>query len=170
LKSESGVGRQAVGEGISRQAAKVIIFQKFRPDPGFLEWGGLTPLWIFPSTRSISIQSSVKPEHSKTPTFPQNVLGNCKTWARELTEKLLLPFLRAFASSRETLSQGLLSDFHTMSAGFYPDTSAAAFKPKSTFAFTLWWVNPCKFPNAFHRPILSASMDSQAIFQLRLIR
>jgi hypothetical protein len=47
LKSESGVGRQAVGEGISREDAKVIIFQKFRPDSGFLDCGGWTPLWIF---------------------------------------------------------------------------------------------------------------------------
>jgi hypothetical protein len=47
-KSESGVGRQAVGEVISREDAKVIIFQKFRPDPGFLDCGGWTPLWIFP--------------------------------------------------------------------------------------------------------------------------
>jgi hypothetical protein len=44
LKSEGGVGRKAVGEGISHQDAKVIIFQKFRPDPGFLDCGGLTPL------------------------------------------------------------------------------------------------------------------------------
>jgi hypothetical protein len=76
------------------------------PDPDFLDCGGLTPLWIFPSTRSIPTQSSVKPEHSKTPSFPQNVFGNCTTWARELTENLLLPFisrLRGFASSRETL-------------------------------------------------------------------
>jgi hypothetical protein len=76
LKSEGEVGRQAVGEGISRENAKVIIFQKFRPDPGFLDCGGLTPLWIFPSTRSIPIQSSVKPEHSKTPSWPLNVIGN----------------------------------------------------------------------------------------------
>jgi hypothetical protein len=34
--------------GISREDAKVIIFKKFRPDPGFLDCGGLTPLWIFP--------------------------------------------------------------------------------------------------------------------------
>jgi hypothetical protein len=27
------------------------------------------------------IPSSVKPEHSKTPSLPQNVLGNCGTWA-----------------------------------------------------------------------------------------
>jgi hypothetical protein len=53
----------------------------FRPDPGFLDCGGLTPLWIFPPTRSIPIPSSVKPEHSKTPSLPQKVLGNCGTWA-----------------------------------------------------------------------------------------
>jgi hypothetical protein len=51
------------------------------PDPSFLDCGGLTPLWIFPSTRPILIQSSVKPEHSKTPSWPQNVLGYCGTWA-----------------------------------------------------------------------------------------
>jgi hypothetical protein len=107
LKSESGVGRKAEGEGISHQDAKVIIFQKFRPDPGFLDCGGLTPLWIFPSTRTIPIQSSVKPEHSKTPSWQQNVFGNCTTWARQLTENLLLLFLCAFASSREPLPQSL---------------------------------------------------------------
>jgi hypothetical protein len=52
------------------------------PDPGFFDCGGLTPLWIFPPTRSLPIQSSVKPEHSKTPSFPQNVLGHYGTWAR----------------------------------------------------------------------------------------
>jgi hypothetical protein len=92
LKFERGVDRQAEGEGVSREGAKVIIFQKFRPDPGFLDCGGLTPLWIFPSTRSIPIQSSVKPEHSKTPSWPQNVLGNFET---------LSPTFRAFAPSRE---------------------------------------------------------------------
>jgi hypothetical protein len=53
----------------------------FRSDPGFLDCGGLTPLWIFPPTRSLPIPSSVKPEHSKTPSWPQNALGNCGTWA-----------------------------------------------------------------------------------------
>jgi hypothetical protein len=33
FKFEGGGGRQAVGEGISREDAKVIIFQKFRPEP-----------------------------------------------------------------------------------------------------------------------------------------
>jgi hypothetical protein len=70
---------QRKGESVSREGAKVIIFKKFRPDPCFLDCGGLTPLWIFPSSRSLSIQSSVKPEHSKTPSLPQNVLGNCGT-------------------------------------------------------------------------------------------
>jgi hypothetical protein len=78
------------------------------PDPGFLDCGGLTPLWISPSTRSIPIPSSVKPEHSRTPSWPQNVFGNCTTWARELTENLLLPLLRAFASSREIPDPGFL--------------------------------------------------------------
>jgi hypothetical protein len=31
----------------------------------------------------------------------KNVFGNCTTWARELTENLLLLFLRVFAASRE---------------------------------------------------------------------
>jgi hypothetical protein len=61
------------------------------PDPGFLDCGGLTPLWIFPSTRSIPTQSPVKPEHSRTPTLPQNTLGNCGTLSQ--------PF-RTSASSR----------------------------------------------------------------------
>jgi hypothetical protein len=53
-----------------------ICIKKIWPDPYFLDCGGLTPLWIFPSTRSIPIQSSVKPEHSKTPSLQQNVFGN----------------------------------------------------------------------------------------------
>jgi hypothetical protein len=57
LKFESGVGRQAEGEGVSGEDAKEIIFKKFRLDPGFLDCGGLTPLWIFPSTRSIPIDA-----------------------------------------------------------------------------------------------------------------
>jgi hypothetical protein len=57
MKSKSGVGRQAEGEGVSREDAKVIIFQKFRPDPGFLECGGWTPLWISPS---LSLQQETK--------------------------------------------------------------------------------------------------------------
>jgi hypothetical protein len=47
-----------------------------------------------------------------------------------------------------------------MSAGLYLDTSAAAFKKKSTFAFT-FWVKPGKFQNGFHCPILSASVNCQ---------
>jgi hypothetical protein len=54
-----------------------------------------------------------------------------------------------------------------MSAGLYPDTSAAAFKKKSTFAFT-FWVKLGKFQNAFHCPILSASVDCQQIFNCGL--
>jgi hypothetical protein len=121
----------------------------------------------FPIDALDSIQSSVKPEHSRTPSLQKNVFGNCGTWARELTENLLLPFLRVFASSRETLPQGLPSDVQTMSAGFYPDTSAAAFPPKSTFAFTLQ-VNPGKLQNPFDWPIRSASMDFQPFFNCGL--
>jgi hypothetical protein len=54
-----------------------------------------------------------------------------------------------------------------MSAGFYPDTSAAAFQQKSTCALTLW-VKPSKFQNAFHCPILSASVDFQPFFNCGL--
>jgi hypothetical protein len=62
------------------------------PHPSFLDCGGLTPLWIFPSTRSIPIQGSAKPEHSMTPSLPQNILGNCGTQS---------PTLRASAPPRE---------------------------------------------------------------------
>jgi hypothetical protein len=86
-------GCNAEEENVSREDAKVIIFQKFRPDPSFLDYGGLTPLWIFPIDALDFIQSSVKPEHSRTPSLPQNVLGNYGT---------LSPTFRAFASSRET--------------------------------------------------------------------
>jgi hypothetical protein len=168
LKFESGVVRQAEGEGVSREDAKVIIFQKFRPDPDFLDCGGWTPLLIFPSTRSIPIQSSIQPEHSKTPSWPQNVLGNSTTWARELTENLLLPFLRAFASSRETLPQGIPSGVQLMSVGFHPDTSAIAFAQPSTFAFNLQ-VKPGKFPNPFHGPIGSAWINYQQFFNCGIL-
>jgi hypothetical protein len=54
-----------------------------------------------------------------------------------------------------------------MSAGFYPDTSAAAFKAKSTFAFTLQ-VKPGKLQNPFRGPIGSASVDFQPFFNCGL--
>jgi hypothetical protein len=50
-----------------------------------------------------------------------------------------------------------------MSAGFSPDTSTAAFPPKSTLAFTLQ-VKPSKFQNPFHVPIGSASVNFQPFF------
>jgi hypothetical protein len=62
------------------------------PDPSFLDCGGWTPLWISRIDALDPIPSSVKPEHSKTPSWPQNVLGNCGT---------LSPTLRASASPRE---------------------------------------------------------------------
>jgi hypothetical protein len=49
----------------------------------------------------------------------------------------------------------------------YPDTSAAAFPPKSTFAFTLQ-VKPGTFQNPFHLPIGSASVDFQPFFNCGL--
>jgi hypothetical protein len=42
----------------------------------------LDTAWDFAIDALDPIQSSVKPEHSRTPSFPQNVLGNCGTWAR----------------------------------------------------------------------------------------
>jgi hypothetical protein len=62
------------------------------PHPSFLDCGGLTPLWIFPSTRSIPIQGSAKPEHSKTSSWPQKVLGNCGTWAIPNLSRLRVRF------------------------------------------------------------------------------
>jgi hypothetical protein len=145
----------------------VIIFKKNQTGSWFLAVRWLDTALDFSISALDTIQSSVKPEHSRTPSLPQNVLGNCTNWARELTENLLLSFLRAFASSRETLPQGILSDVHTMSAGFTPDTSAAAFPPKSTFAFTLQ-VKPGKFQNPYHGPIGSASVDFQPFFNCGL--
>jgi hypothetical protein len=52
-------------------------------------------------------------------------------------------------------------------AGFHPDTSAAAFKPKSPFAFILR-VKPSKLQDAFHFPILSGSMDFPQFFNCGL--
>jgi hypothetical protein len=157
LQSEGGVGRQAVGEGISSQAAKVIIFQKFRPDPSFLDCGGLTPLWIFPIDALYSHPKLRQAGALQDTLIPTKRLGQLDN------------VLRAFASSRETLPQGLPSNVQTMSAGFYPDTSAAAFNAKSTFAFTLQ-VKPARqvaksFPFA-HRICLRGL---PAILQLRLI-
>jgi hypothetical protein len=58
----------------------------------------LDPAWDFPIGALDTIQSSVQPEHSKTPSWQQNVLGNCGAWdTLSLTENLLLPFLRVFA-------------------------------------------------------------------------
>jgi hypothetical protein len=54
-----------------------------------------------------------------------------------------------------------------MSAGFSPDTSATAFKAKSTFAFTLQ-VKPGKFQNPFYLLIGSASVDFQPFFNCGL--
>jgi hypothetical protein len=54
-----------------------------------------------------------------------------------------------------------------MSAGFSPDTSAAAFPPKSTFAFTLQ-VKPGKLQNPFDLPIGSASIEFLQIFNCGL--
>jgi hypothetical protein len=59
------------------------------------------------------------------------------------------------------------SDVQTMSTGFYPDTSAAAFPPKSAFAFTLQ-VKPGNFQNPFNLPIGSASVDCQPFFNCGL--
>jgi hypothetical protein len=145
----------------------VIIFKKNQTGSWFLAVRWLDTALDFSISAIDTIQSSVKPEHSRTPSLPQNVLGNCTTWARELTENLLLPFLRVFASSRETLPQGHPSDVQPMSAGFSPDTSAAAFPPKSTFAFTPW-VKPSKFQNPYHGPIGSASVDFQPFFNCGL--
>jgi hypothetical protein len=54
-----------------------------------------------------------------------------------------------------------------MAAGFYPDTSADAFPPKSTFAFT-FQVKPGKLQNPFDWPIGSASVDVQPFFNCGL--
>jgi hypothetical protein len=54
-----------------------------------------------------------------------------------------------------------------MSAGFYPDTSAAAFQPQSTFAFT-FQVKTAKFQNPFHFPIGSSSNAFRQFFNCGL--
>jgi hypothetical protein len=55
------------------------------------------------------------------------------------------------------------SGVQPMSSGLSPDTSAAAFAPKSTFAFNLQ-VKPGTFQNPIHGPIGSASVDFQPFF------
>jgi hypothetical protein len=45
-----------------------------------LECCGLTPPWILHRRARPHPTSSLKPEHSMTPLFQQNVLGNCGTW------------------------------------------------------------------------------------------
>jgi hypothetical protein len=136
-------------------------FPKIQTGSWFLGLRWLDTALDFPHRRALFPTKA--PSSRSTPRQPQckkNVLGNCTTWARELTENLLLPFLRAFASSRETLPQGLPSDVQPMSVGFHPDTSASAFQPKSPFAFTLQ-VKPGKLHDASHWPLGSASRDIQ---------
>jgi hypothetical protein len=105
LKSEGGVGRQAVGEGISREGAKGDHFPKIQNGSWFLGLRWLDTAWDFPID---ALYSHPKLRQSgalqDTLISKKNVLGNCTTWARELTENLFLPLLRAFASSRQTLS------------------------------------------------------------------
>jgi hypothetical protein len=95
---QSRVEGRGLAGGMRKPPSFFLFFALSRevPDPCFLDCGGLIPLWIFPSTRSIPTQSPVKPEHSKTPSLPQNALGNCGTLSQPL---------RAFASSRETPTQ-----------------------------------------------------------------
>jgi hypothetical protein len=62
----------------------------------FLDCGGLTPLWIFPSSRSIPIQSSVKPEHSKTPSFQQTSWVTAELYPQPSAPSRLRVRLRIF--------------------------------------------------------------------------
>jgi hypothetical protein len=92
--------RRLMESRVSREGAKVIIFQKFRPDPGFLDCGGWTPLWISPSTRSIPIPNAVQSEHSRTPSFQKKRLGQLHNLGQGTHGKPLSSFasrLRAFA-------------------------------------------------------------------------
>jgi hypothetical protein len=50
--------------------------QKIQAGALFLGLRWLDTALDFPSARSIPIQSSVKPEHSRTPSLEQNVIGN----------------------------------------------------------------------------------------------
>jgi hypothetical protein len=73
-------------------------FQKIQTGSWFLGLRWLDPALDFPIGALDTIQSSVKPEHSRTPSLPQGVLGNCGAWdTLSLTENLLLSFLRVFA-------------------------------------------------------------------------
>jgi hypothetical protein len=71
------------------------------PDPGFLDCGGLTPLWIFPSAGALPIPSSVQPEHSKTPSWQQSVIGNCGTLSQPFAPSRLR--VRLFSPPVKTL-------------------------------------------------------------------
>jgi hypothetical protein len=140
LKSEGRVGRQAVGEGISRQDAKVIIFKKFRPEPGFLDCGGWTPLWI--SHRALHlIQSSVKPEHSRHPHFHKTSWATAQLgpgnspktsfflFFAALRLRVRLLILRSGRRSRESCAECLLCWHNALSpqnrlaelSWYYPD-------------------------------------------------
>jgi hypothetical protein len=55
-----------------------------------------------------------------------------------------------------------------MSAGFSPDTSVAAFPPKSTFAFTFWGKDR-QVPKSFPLAHWISLRVLPAIFQLRLL-
>jgi hypothetical protein len=108
------------------------------PDPSFLDCGGWTPLWIFPSARSIPIPSSVKPEHSRTSHGPKT------SWATaELSPQPSAPSrLRVRSqpnhppSSRAPYPPCLPQAVQQMSPGFHPHTAPATFPPQSPCAFT----------------------------------
>jgi hypothetical protein len=61
-------------------AATANIFQKNQAGSLFLGVQWLDTALDFSPTRSLPIQSSVKPEHSMTPSLQKNAFGNCGAW------------------------------------------------------------------------------------------
>jgi hypothetical protein len=79
----------------------------FKPDPWFLDCGGWTPLWISHRRALFPSKSSAKPEHSRTPSWQQNVWA---TAALGLT--LDPPFRLQISAFPEFLATRIQTSFH----------------------------------------------------------
>jgi hypothetical protein len=89
---QSGCNAKAKASHAKTRRCEGDHFPKIPAGSLFLGLRWLDTALDFPIGALDPIQSSVKPEHSRTSSFPENVLGNCGT---------LSPTFRAFASPRE---------------------------------------------------------------------
>jgi hypothetical protein len=74
-----------LGDGNPRQPSECrLYFATVTAGSWFLGLRWLDTALDFPIEALDPIQSSVKPEHSRTPSWQQNVFVNCGTWVRIL--------------------------------------------------------------------------------------